>query len=242
MAMIISQHLKLYQFSCKLVHCIANLEFDVNLNPRDQFPNVDESIGNVFRHWRHYFSIVIAITYAAQCITAENTTTKMDAVISWSFLGLVMVCQMVTADLVRKPIEIRHYVKALFQVDKILPEHLKNMSLVQNANVLFAYATIPTEIILPFAFAHGLHYGNPCKTTLVGYWLIPSCQSFIKLENINYISTADFMIKFVVILVNHWQWSYMLHTAGSSICIIQTLATTALQQFVHRYELKKNQL
>lgn len=236
MTMIITQNHKLYILSCKLVRSIANVQFDYSTNARGlQLAYENHSCRSLLGNWRCCLSILFNI-YIVQCTLAENIG-KIEKLVSWSFLGIVMVCQIVTLAAIHKHSSIRHCVNALFQMERILPKHLINRrkQFVQKANVMFAYSTIPTEIIIPIVFAHGLHWINPCKPTLAGFWLIPSCKKTFKSEHtVPGFTKLNFIIKLVVILVNHWQWSFIFLMAGYTICIIQTLAMIALQQFVDR--------
>lgn len=85
--------------------------------------------------------------------------------------------------------------------------------------MLYAYALFPLLFLVSFVCVYGLHAYNPCKATLLGYWLLPECHS----QSFNLF--VNFAVKFVVLLTNHWIWSYAFSAITVEIGVIILLGT-----------------
>lgn len=81
-------------------------------------------------------------------------------------------------------------------------------SLKLQLNLFLAYNLQLTAVILPVCFVYGLHWNNPCKPSLVGYFLMPTCA----LESLP--SGSFFLrvflqgLKILMLIINHWTWAY----------------------------------
>lgn len=91
-----------------------------------------------------------------------------------------------------------------------------------------------TTIIFPIVFVYGLHWGNPCKVTLLGFGLISECggsgqdgphQSWFQV-----VWTAA--LKIIVFILNHWFWSSGLHGGLFGIIMIPTMYIICLHEFI----------
>lgn len=95
-------------------------------------------------------------------------------------------------------------------------------------NVLFAHAMYITSIILPIGFVYGLHWMDPCKPSLAGYWLIGECS-----ENALHspLSVCPFT-KITILLLNHWAWQFGYSITIFVIAGIQILCAMSLQSYL----------
>lgn len=76
----------------------------------------------------------------------------------------------------------------------------KKLSILDKLNIVFAYILPPMTMLLPICFVYGLHLLNPCKASLLGYWMLPECQSC------GGRTVFGRIIKSVVIVCNHALW------------------------------------
>lgn len=69
-----------------------------------------------------------------------------------------------------------------------------------------------TPMVLPIGFAYGIHWGNPCKPSLVGYWALPECTGGNTNDEVT--SIWNQILKQILLLANWWYW--FLGTASAS--------------------------
>ncbi len=108
------------------------------------------------------------------------------------------------------------------------PMFTRPLSLIERMNVFYAYAYCPSMLCLPIAYIYGLHWMDPCKPSIIGYWLIPECGTYWNSGNWIW----SFSGKLVVFVINHWTWSFSLNVSTLVICGIQILCTLSLRGFI----------
>lgn len=79
--------------------------------------------------------------------------------------------------------------------------HLK--ATLQKLGRTFVSHLFPDCLVYPVKFEFGLYWEQPCKPSLVAYWIIEEC--YLQ-DNSGCISLSGFIVKFVICLVNAWMW------------------------------------
>lgn len=136
----------------------------------------------------------------------------------------------------KKATEISFFFNSLFQFDFMHSDASQKtkMSFRVKMSIAFVYCALGAATGLPVGFAHGLHWINPCKPGLMGYWLIPECWSTI--ENWKSMKGApNILIKCFILGLNHWVGSVVLHAAVFGIAGIHTMGVIAIHQFIQRW-------
>lgn len=226
--MIISQNPRLLSHLCMLAHFTRNLEIKFNPNTSQVTVDGDSNMVSISK-WRYVLSVVLSIIYILQLVF-EGDNSQPESVLAWVLLIMIVAGHTYVIDIRRKASEIRDCINALHQLNFILPDKSeKQPLLLLKLYVAFVYTTVVTALILPAMIVHGLHWINPCKPTLVGYWIIPSCQP--KVVD----SSVDILVQACVILMNHWLWSFIVHATVFGASSIHILAVISIQQFIQRF-------
>ncbi|CAL8121578.1 unnamed protein product [Orchesella dallaii] len=103
--------------------------------------------------------------------------------------------------------EIVLYINGLLQLSNKV--FWKDRTLVEHLNFAFAWVLYPSIVLAPTFLVILMHWNNPCRSTLLGSWLLSECRSVsVELENENttlrFINRAWAMLsKIFVLMVNH---------------------------------------
>lgn len=229
--MILAQNPLLLSKLCLLARSVGCIE--IRFYPKFGQVSLDNqhSAHLILTKRRYLFAAILIAIYALQCICRSNgASVDIGVVLAWVLLIMLMVSGCYVLEVRRKSIEIRDSINAIFQLDSILPDKSKKTgtSLAFKVNIAFGYAALLTVLLEPIVIVHGIHWVNPCKDTLVGYWLIPRCHS--DGEN----SCMGFLLRLCVMSSNHWMWSFVGHGAVFGLTIMQLLTVVAMQQFIQR--------
>lgn len=100
---------------------------------------------------------------------------------------------------------------------------LRRRTLIEKLNMLCAAGVFITSIIFPPLFFYGLHWTNPCKPSLIGFWLLPECSQICPIENIWLPHRGIF--HFSLLALNHitYQIAYPIAVFGLSIIQIPVM-------------------
>jgi len=110
----------------------------------------------------------------------------------------------------------------------------RSKPLIEKINVAFAYLVYLTGIFLPLVFVYGLHWWNPCKVSLAGYWLLSECRRNPD-EKISIgllVRMWKLLVKSTIFLINHWIWAFQLHTIVYIVGVPQILCTLSLREYL----------
>lgn len=73
---------------------------------------------------------------------------------------------------------------------------------IQKLSIMLGYMIFISGSSMPFMIVYGLHWKNPCKPSLAGYWLLGKCNG--RGSNLKY---WNLTLKILVLLWNHWLWN-----------------------------------
>lgn len=232
--MIIAQNPHLFCYLCKLAYSLRTLP--IKFDPISSEITLEIQTKKFRAKCRYYFAAFLTATVALQCFLKRNSTL-MESVIAWNSLAFLLIGHAFVRELRLKPDEIRSLFKSLFQINFILPnkQATSKTPFLIRVNVVVVYGVLFGAPLLPIGFAHGLHWANPCKPALAGYWFIPKCHSKVNPE-LGLDAFVDYSIQFLVIMLNHWLWSVSLHAPAFAICGVTVLVVVAIKQFIQRLE------
>lgn len=227
--MIIARNPRLLSYLCTQARCMGILK--IRFDPASRHITlINVSTPPLLVRWRHYLLAILATIYILQCIQKNNVINE-ESVLAWIFLIMFLGTTTYTFEVRRKAVEIRDCVEALFQMDSILPESpgVRSPRLLK-IYLIFLYIVSLSAPAFPLGIVYGLHWGNPCRSTLVGYFLIPRCSSDIEA------TWTDFVVQICVQVVNHWIWSFVCIGTAFGSCLLNLLVVVAIQQLILRYE------
>ncbi len=81
-------------------------------------------------------------------------------------------------------------------------------STIETLNMLFVPGFVVTGALLPFMLVLGVHWSNPCKPSLLGYFILKEC--FDEADNLTglFRNACAILVKLIVYVVNLWVWSF----------------------------------
>ncbi len=84
---------------------------------------------------------------------------------------------------------------------------INSVTILDRLNILFIFILLLTTVAFPPLFVLGFHWANPCKPSLIGYFIISECYSNIK--SYQWFSEeviSNVIVKFLVFAGNMWAW------------------------------------
>lgn len=151
-----------------------------------------------------------------------------------SFLfGFAMLCMIwlhvLFVSLRLKASTVCQYVNGIFHLADTFKQSnsKRKLPLVIFIDVAYAYMTCYVYTVFPFCFVYGLHWLQPCKSSLMGYWLLPECSSSSLCESPNS------FVKLVIFLINHWMWSMGFHAGALGLCGVLIMCTVTMWEYLN---------
>lgn len=180
--------------------------------------------------WSHRISTIMVVALFGQWVLQCDKLSLDGAVAGIGLLALCASRMQVHQENCRMH-EIAQFCNGLFQFDEMFP-CVGNESwtpLKIKINKMMVYCAAITAVALPPGFAYALHWNNPCKSSLVGYWFIPECHG------IHMPQVIGCLVKCFVIFLNHWMWSFNMHGAVFAVAVLTTLSVSSIHQFIQRF-------
>ncbi len=84
-----------------------------------------------------------------------------------------------------------------------------------------------TGAVFPSCFVIGLHWTNPCSSSLVGYFVLSECNGFATSK------LVEWTIKLIIFAGNMWLWYFGINVAGFFIVSIDIIAITLFNESAH---------
>lgn len=100
----------------------------------------------------------------------------------------------------------------------------KDRRFTENINILCTLFAPFLLLFMAIGYVFGLHWFNPCKPTLVGYWLLCSLESWY-----GYLVTA------VVLVFNFWIWLTMLLGGAACTICVHMLCPVAIRDCIYSF-------
>lgn len=97
-------------------------------------------------------------------------------------------------------------------------------SFTERINMSLVLLTPPSTLIVPIGLSFGLHWVNPHKPTLIGYWLLAESGTFL-----------GFLTKLGVLLFNYWFWTSGILATIACIGFVQVLSVILLRDHLRAF-------
>lgn len=227
--MIIAENPRLFSIICRLVNILKILP--IQFDAKSRTVNLVDTLRSTT--FSCYFKTLLVILITCQCLHKKNNS-PVDDTLSWICLAFLLSGLFFVHEFRRKASEIGLYVNALFQFHSIHPNtnKLTRITIRAKANILFVYGLLIGVATIPIGFTYGLHWQNPCKATIAGYWSIQECRA-----NSHYkCNIFCHFRKCIVFLLNHWLWLMTLHAGFFAGSVLFIWSIFAIQQFIQRYQ------
>lgn len=229
--MALVQHPKLFSSQCRLVSCVhlIPIKFDSN----SKIVSLRKKSGRA-SEWRRNIATFFVLLLSTQCIFKEKESPA-EGVLAWIGLSMMLAGQAYIAEVTSKSSEIVLLSNSLFQFDSLHPATAKpgSVSMRNIMDLAIVYGTFISAVGIPIIFVQGLHWMNPCKASLSGYWMIPECTGISANPSLFY-GVINFLLKFLVIIINQWIWSLSAHAGLFSVAVFNTMCVSSIRQFTQR--------
>lgn len=168
-----------------------------------------------------------SLMFVGQVIFPSPQESKAStSILSW--IGLVMTLGYHTyLRFCRKRCDmIASLLNGLLEFADTFPQHWhgKHRSITENVNILMALFLPPTALVVPTGLSFGLHWFNPYKPTLIGYWALKVDWSF-----------RGFVTKIGILIFNYWFWTVGVLSAVACAGCVQMLSTILLRDCIHTF-------
>lgn len=164
--------------------------------------------------------------YKAQKDTSNTLTTWLAIALFLAFIIDTFICH-------AKAPEIAEMVNGFIQFDcihnKKATKSWKSLSSHEILTAMMAYAVIMTQILLPLGFVFGLHWHNPWKASLAGYWLISKrMYSFRDMAGI-----FEVLTRVLILTANYWIWAIVINGPCFAAGVLHTLCSASLSHNIN---------
>lgn len=219
---------------------------------------LSESLGSVLIHWnekksilevvtsdyagvvrfrrklRFHLLIVLILAYGGYFKYRKYLQSHSQLVWTEEMLFAITLVVMIWANLyVRecqaKSSQICFYINSLLNYPKLNIEKCIKYSNMEKLNILYIYSAFCSVSVVPALYIYALHWCNPCKPTIAGFWLLSECRSPLN------ITTQWFLrkiLKFGILYTNHWMWNFGMNVSLIAVCGIMVLSTMTLRRYI----------
>lgn len=224
------QHPKVLSNFCSFVRVLEISPIKFSHNSRKA--RVVKSPEKIFKV-RHRISVLLVILFSTQCIFNQYKS-PVGSIVTTISLNVLIVNQLLILEHRRKAIELVQLFNCIFQFEQLYPGRKQPETLRSKLNKLIVYSMAMSAIGLPLGFVYGLHIMGLCKTSLVGYWLIPECCGGENGLKFHLPILFKFPMKLIVFLVNNWMWSMTMHSATFTAGVPSTMGVCSIHLIVRR--------
>ncbi|CAL8068156.1 unnamed protein product [Orchesella dallaii] len=100
---------------------------------------------------------------------------------------------------------------------------MKTVNFHEAIYMLYAWILYVSLTLTPVIFIFGFHWTNPCRSTILAWWVIPECISIFRNSESLLLQFGMLLGKFVVLAVNYYIWAKSFCTFSYGVAGIQTL-------------------
>lgn len=233
--MILMQKIVLLAVICRISSFLQVTKYRIYRYDYKPFKTLDKSGNNYASskleiRWYLYLSSIV-VSYAQYQV--KESISLEETVLFWVFLvtHIGFLCYIYVNE--TKPTEITLYINSLYEFDSIyrnITQPNSNNSFQTRMALVLLLSGIFSATVVPIIIVCGLHWTNPCKTTLIGFWLLEECQA----TTLTFLKIPNAATKLLIFLMNHWIWAFGLQGVQFGIQIINTSAIICIHEFIER--------
>lgn len=221
--LVLQEHFKFISSSFKFSDKFGTLSIHWNnQNPKAVLGSKSESA--ILKHRRHFVRIYMClfVTVGLLCHKKYHIGDFNNTIISACFIVMYFAALTHMQAVCTHGSEICQYINGnmSFSDSKTVPGTTK-VSFITKISVIFAYSLLPIICFFPILFVYGLHMLSPCKTSLLGYWLLPECRSC------NYSALINGALKLTLFFCNHYIWLYLYSCVPADLGVVVFLCSVS---------------
>lgn len=190
-----------------------------------------------FRCWLHTFFTFVLL---CQCIfktfpnTNQNNLDFLNSIMGWLIFVLMAVCTFVLHTCLNKCSELKLFLNGLVDLSNKSTLITRTPS---NFSELLEYLLVPLSLlcglILPPFIVFGFHWQNPCKTSLIGYFLLEECHSNTLEMELNMSAfIRRYLVKIMVYIANIWTLFLGINGGMYAFVVVQFISSIIMRNIV----------
>lgn len=229
--MIFSENLKLTTILCRMACTLGSIpiKFDRDSRRAQLLRNKQPS------NLKFYFLTFLVAINALQCILKKPATLG-ENVLAWAGLTMLTTAQTFAHACRIKSQEIVLCINEFFNFEEIFGERQgRRVTLRTKLNLAFIKCAVITVILVPICFAFILHWTQPCKASLVGYFVLFQCHNQVLEKAGFFMETGSMLMKCLVMVLNQWMWTFGTHASLFCTALFQVMGVISLQECIQRY-------
>lgn len=233
--MILQVHFRHFELNCLLGNIFQALPFRWNGNSK-QFELIHDSKSKMkLKAKYHLHTLFVGIMGAQLLHDWRWIDPSTQLLISFS-LFLVLAENLYTGICIRHKRSICQFTNSILKCANPLRkrEQRQEFTLLERLNIRFAQYVTVAGISVGVVFAAGFHFRNPCKPSLVGYWLLPQCNSFEHVGS----SLIRRLMWFMVVVMNWWFINFSSVSTIFLVSNLQILSNLTLGNLLQGYIVK----
>lgn len=217
--MVFSENVNLVLILSRLAYTLdcAPIKFD-RRTKRAHLLNKSKSLN--FR----LFTLLVLLT-AAQCLF-KKADLVIKSVIAWCGLTLLImtqvqgyICQIKSQEMVQYINDAFLLESNYFDASTKLPDPFS-----VKLNLVFVKLALITAMVFPACFSFILHWKQPCKASLTGYFFIIQCHTKFSEKAGNLPEALYLLTKVLVMVFNQWMWTFAVYASTFCVSIFQVMA------------------
>lgn len=130
------------------------------------------------------------------------------------------------------------FVNGLGILSKNLKSNPTKLNLLTALNEIVAYMLLLSAILHVPTIVFGFHFLNPCKPSLMGYWLLPQCWSTqcSSAKNVTntLLSVVALFQKILLLVTNYWMVGFGINAGPLAVGYLMILCTVSLHDCLNR--------
>lgn len=234
--MILHQQLSVLAQICRLSSILHKTKFRLHRTEKNPFRTFDDT-GKIYIHsrleFRWYVYLLTTIMSCAQYYVYKPLASLEETVLFWMSLAshLSFLCYNYVNE--TKTAEITLYLNSLYEFESlyknVIPTYSEK-SFQTKMGLLWVNCGIASLMVAPLFIVYGIHWINPCKISLLGFWMLDNCQP----KKDHFVMIPKKLVKLLVFLGNHWMWAFGIYGTLLGVLVINTLTIICLYEIVGR--------
>lgn len=107
-------------------------------------------------------------------------------------------------------------------------------SFLDKLNIVVAYSSFTHAFLMPILLVFGIHWQNPCKPSIAGYWMLPQCSNTSSWYHVKFLGSwyLRATLKTLLLTANYMLSAFSYHTTGFSYSCIMVLPTISMRKYI----------
>lgn len=232
------QHLKLFSKACRLSESLGSTK--IHWNKLTSRLSVNTGHNKIFQIKLKAYLLFLLVFISAGLYEFIIVKSKASSLFNQILFALATQTLITLFFLIlsfeKHKTTVCFYVNGLFELIRKLSSKTcyktkSGSSIVTNVNIGFAYMCYLYAIMFPIFFVYCLHWMDPCKPSLNGYFILAACKNPGKNSH-DPLKMVDFGLKLTLLLGNYCVWSFAVNIAAIVIPAVQILSTISFKNCI----------